>query len=144
MQAANDPNLMGYVPVGNKVITGITKIMKLVGSTNLLVTVHANGVWVFNFTSTIQHDLKHAIAGKPESDALNYVKAQPGVLDATIFLTSGSILPACSTDQCPEITLVIKGVAVPTGTPTLTPGSPIPTTSPGPPSPTPQNGQGGS
>src|SRR5205807_2648909 len=49
MQAGNDPNLKDYVPVGNKVITGITKIMKLVGSTNLLVTVHANGVWVFDF-----------------------------------------------------------------------------------------------
>ena len=145
MQAVNDRNFAGYVPVGDQVITGITKISKLDGNNSLLVQVHANGVWVYDFTDKIQHDLKHAIAGKPESDALTYVKHQPGVLDATIVLSSGSLLPMCSTDQCPEITIKVNAVAGPTGSPTLTPSSPTPTTNPGAtPSPTPQNGQGGS
>ncbi len=149
MQAASDKNLMGYVPVG--IITGITNIVKVKGSTTTLrVTVHAAGVWEYDFTTMIQQELKLAIAGKPESDALNYVKAQPGVLNATIVLSSGSILPMCTTDpanptdKCKEITIIINPVAGPTGTPTLTPSSPTTTTSPGPPSPTPQNGQGGS
>ncbi len=85
MQAASDANLMGYVPVG--ITAGITNIVKVKGSTTTLqVEVHANGVWEYDFTPTIQQELKLAIAGKLESDALNYVKAQPGVLNATIVL----------------------------------------------------------
>jgi hypothetical protein len=137
-KAASSPGA-GYAPVDNKILTAVTQVSVIDATKHTLqVQVFADGVWAYQFTPSLKQQLAGAIANKSKSDALTYLKAQPGILDATISISSGDTLPGAN-----DITIIVKAVAGPSGTPTSVPSSPIPTTAPGV-TPTPQNGQGGS
>jgi hypothetical protein len=136
-KAATNPG-PGYAPVDNKIVTGVTQATVIDNKHTVSLIVHAEGVWVFQFSNAYKQQLANAIANKSKSDAMNFLLAQQGVSAVSISISSGNTLPSAD-----EITIVIKAVAGPSGTPTLVPGSPTPTITPGI-TPTPQNGQGGS
>jgi hypothetical protein len=129
----------GYAPADNKILTTVTQVTVINASKTVSVVVHAEGIWVFQITPALENQLKNAIANKSKSDATAYLLATPGIKAVQITISNnGNTLPAAN-----NITIIVKVIHAPTGTPT--PVSPTPTTGvTPPPSPTPQTGQGGS
>ncbi len=77
------------------------------GTENLVVS--ASGTWAYQFSATDQQNLAALIAGKTTQDAKQILRAQPGVADAAIQITSGSgqTLPT----KAQEIKIEIKTVS---------------------------------
>jgi hypothetical protein len=136
-EAATNPG-PGYAPVNNDIITGLIGTANVPGTQNTSLQIHAEGVWVYQFSDQLKQRLANAIANKSKSDALAFLQATTGVRAVSISISSGDTLPAAN-----DITIIIKSVPGPSGSPTLTPSSPTPITTPTT-IPTAQNGQGGS
>ncbi len=130
----------GYAPVNNDIVAGVTQATIIDTKHTVSLLVRAEGVWVFQFSDQLKQQLANAIANKSKSDAQSYLLATTGVSAVTISISNGNTMPAAS-----DITIVIKAIPGPSGSPTLTPGSPTPIIPVTPsPIPTAQNGQGGS
>ena len=124
-----------YALVGNVVTT--SKVQSTTGS-DVSLLVSAKGVWVYQFSSSVQQSFKNSIAGKSVADATTFLKSQTGVSDVSFNPNSGT-LPTNAND----ITFVIQAVQGLSGggsssgggsmTPTVTgPGAgSSPTTQPG-------------
>jgi hypothetical protein len=99
------------------IVTEVTKVMVIDSRGTLSILVKAEGVWVYQFSDTVQQDLKTQIQNKPEQDAINYLKAQPGVKDVMIEITNGgTTLPDTA-----NIKIEIVPISGTTGTPTAGP-----------------------
>lgn len=92
-----------YALVGSIVTT--LKVQK-VTSTGVSLLATAKGVWVYQFSSSAQQNLKSLIAGKNVTEAVTLLKSQPGISDASINPNSGTL----STNPN-DITIVIQPVA---------------------------------
>jgi hypothetical protein len=91
----------------------------------LTILVKAEGVWVYQFSDTVQQDFKTQIQNKSEQDAINYLKAQPGVKDVKIEISNGGT----TLSDAANITIEIVPIPGTTGTPTTgTPTTGTPTT----------------
>lgn len=135
--AAKDPG-PGYAPVNNDIVTGVIAATVIDSKHTVSLQVRAEGVWVYQFSDQLKQRLAEAIANKSKSDAQAFLQATQGVSAVSISISSGDTLPAAN-----DITIIIKAVPGPSGTPTLIPSSPTPITTPTA-IPTAQNGQGGS
>ena len=135
-EAKTDPGAH-YALVGS-VIAGVTQATPIDAHNTVSLLVHAEGVWVYQFSEAEKTLLKNAIANKKKSDAQTYLQLQPGVSSVSIAFT-GDVLPGAD-----QITIVIKSVPGASGSPTVTTGSP--TVVPGTPTaaPTSTNGLGSS
>jgi len=129
----------GYVLQG-KVATNVTHATVIDARHTVSLVVSAQGLWVYQFSSQLQQQLKDTIAQKSKSAALTYLKAVTGVSSVDITLSSGDTLPDAT-----HISIVIKTITGGNGTPTVTPGSPSPAITPtSTPLITPSTGLGGS
>ena len=149
-QASTDlgPN---YALTGN-IVAAVTKVTVIDSKGTLTILVKAEGVWVYQFSDTVQQDFKTQIQNKSEQDAINYLKAQPGVKDVKIEISNGGT----TLSDAANITIEIVPIPGTTGTPTTgtpTTGTPTPHGSPTivptgavtpPVTPTPTQGLGGS
>ena len=135
-EAKTDPGTH-YALVGS-VIAGVTQATPIDAHNTVSLLVHAEGVWVYQFSEAEKTLLKNAIANKKKSDAQTYLQLQPGVSSVSIAF-NGDVLPGAD-----QITIVIKSVPGASGSPTVTTGSP--TVVPGTPTaaPTSTNGLGSS
>ncbi len=102
-----------YSLVGN-VTTTLTQA-QLTDATQgtIVISVHASGLWLFQFNDTQKQNLAQLIAGKSKQDAQAQLLQQMGVAQADISLSSGNTLPANSN----QITIIVQGLPG-TATPT--------------------------
>ena len=101
-KAANDLG-SSYSLVGSIVTT--SKVQNTTAS-GVSLLMSAKGVWVYQFSSTVQQNLKNLIAGKNVNDAITLLKSQPGISDVSINPNSGTLPTSIS-----NITFVIQAVA---------------------------------
>ncbi|HCI79589.1 MAG TPA: hypothetical protein DHW02_07860 [Ktedonobacter sp.] len=92
-----------YALVGNIVTS--SQVQK-VTSSGVSLLVNAKGVWVYQFSSSVQQNLKNLIAGKNVTDAITLLKSQPGISDVSINPNTGTLPTNIS-----NITFVIQAVA---------------------------------
>jgi len=139
-EAAKSPGA-GYALAGN-VATSITSATVVDAKNTVSLGALAQGQWVYHFTDTALTGIKNKLAKEPESTAQSDLNKTPGVLSATISLSSGTTMPDAA-----DITIKVLPIAGLTGSPT--PGSGSPTTTPsgatptGSPAITPTTGLGG-
>ena len=134
---AKKPQYAGYALVGN-VVTGITSetVIDTKGTVSLVIL--AQGVWVYQFTDTILTGIKNKIAKESQSKAQADLNKTPGVMSATISISSGTTMPDAA-----DITIKVVQIPGLTGSPTPTPTTPPGGTTPTPPiTPTTGLGQG--
>jgi hypothetical protein len=132
-----------YALTGN-IVAAVTKVTVIDSKGTLAILVKAEGVWVYQFSATVLQDFKTQIQNKPEQDAINSLKAQPGVKDVKIEITNGSTTLPDAANIKIEIVPIPGATGSPTpGKPTPTSGSPTgsPTVAP---TPTSTTGLGGS
>jgi hypothetical protein len=117
-QASTDlgPN---YALTGN-IVARVTSVTSIDTKGTVAILVRVEGVWVYQFSDTVQQDFKNHIANKSEQDAINYLKGQPGVKDVKIEISSGTTLPDTT-----QITIELVPIPGAIGSPT--PGKPTPT-----------------
>jgi VCBS repeat-containing protein len=78
-----------YTPVG-PLLTSVTQATSDAHG-DILLTVNALGVWVYQFTNTQRTQLARLIAGKSSQDARQLLLKQPGVRDVMITLTGAGV-----------------------------------------------------
>lgn len=111
MQSAAQSLGPDYSLVGN-VTTTLTQA-QLADATTIVISVHASGLWLFQFNDTQKQNLAQLIAGKSKQDAQAQLLQQMGVAQADISLSNGHTLPTSSN----QITIVVQslpGTATPT------------------------------
>ena len=92
-----------YALVGNVVTS--SQVQKVTAS-GVSLLVNAKGVWVYQFSASIQQNLKNLIAGKNVTDAITLLKSQPGISDVSINPNTGTLPTNIS-----NITFIIQTVA---------------------------------
>jgi hypothetical protein len=135
-EAAKNPGA-SYALVGN-VVTSITSATVINKQGTVSLVILAQGIWVYQFTSTILNNIKNKIAKEPESTAQSDLNGTTGVKSATISISSGNTMPDAA-----NITINVVQIpglsGSPTPTPSTTPSGTTPTSAPGL---TPTNGLG--
>jgi hypothetical protein len=125
-EVAKNPKYTGYALVGN-VVTTITSqtVIDTKGTVSLVIA--AQGVWVYQFTPAILTDIKNKLAKQSQSTAQAVLNAYPGVMSATIVISSGTTMPDAA-----DITIKVVQIPGLTGSPTPTPTTPPTGTTPTP------------
>jgi hypothetical protein len=110
-----------YALTGN-VVAEVNRVAVIDTKGTVAIFVKAEGVWVYQFSNTVQQNFKNQIQNKSVSDAITYLKSQPGVSDVTINNPNGNTLPDAAHIKI-EIVAIAGTVGTPTpGTGTVTPG----------------------
>jgi hypothetical protein len=79
----------------------------------IMISVHASGLWLFQFNDTQKQHLAQLITGKSEQDAQAQLLQQMGVAQAGISLSNGNTLPTSSN----QIAIMVQSLpATPTPT----------------------------
>ena len=134
-QAVSNPGA-GYALVGN-VVTSITSATVINKQNTVSLVILAQGVWVYQFTDAIKTSLKNKLAKEPQSKAQADVNGTPGVMSATISISSGNTMPDAA-----DITITIVQIPGLSGSPTPTTTPPTGTTPTSTPAITPTPGLG--
>jgi serine/threonine protein kinase len=113
MQDATQSLGPDYSLVGN--VTSTLTQAQLADATQgtIMISVHASGLWLFQFNDTQKQHLAQLIAGKSEQDAQAQLLQQMGVAQAGISLSNGNTLPT-SSNQITIIVQSLPGTATPT------------------------------
>ncbi len=142
-EAVKNPGA-GYALVG-AVVTSITSATVIDVKNTVSLVILAQGEWVYQFTDAIQTGIKNKLAKESQSAAQADLLKTPGVLSATISISSGTTMPDASNITIKVVNIPgINGSPTPgSGSPTTTPGTPTSSTTPtGSPSITPTTGLG--
>jgi hypothetical protein len=109
-QASTNPG-PGYTLVGNiaALVTGAA--VSSVNQGTVMLTINAEGVWVYQFSSAQTQALAKAIAGKKKQDVQAFLLKQKGIAKVLINLTGGDgkTLPA-NADQIKIIVQSVQGI----------------------------------
>ena len=129
-EAATTPGT-AYKLVGNVVAT-VTSATVVDTKHTVSLVILAQGEWVYDFTMSILDGIKNKIAKESQSAALADLNKTPGVLSATIRISSGSTMPDAGNITIKLVMIPgVSGSPTPgTGSPTTTPGSPTSSTTP--------------
>jgi hypothetical protein len=117
-EAAKKPGA-GYALVGN-VVANITSATVIDTKGTVSLVIAAQGVWVYQFTDTILTSIKNKIAKESQSKAQSDLNTTPGVMSATISISSGTTMPTNPSD----ITINVVKIPGLSGSPTPTPTTP--------------------
>ncbi|MGH2480643.1 MAG: hypothetical protein ACRDHW_13395, partial [Ktedonobacteraceae bacterium] len=98
-----------YAPVGN-VAAQVTRVTPA-SHGDVVLTVSALGMWVYQFSTTQRMALTHLIAGKNSQDARTLLLHQPGVHNAKIALTGVGVTAVPG--DVTSITLNVEGIQGP-------------------------------
>jgi len=129
-QAMTDPGA-GYALVGN-LVTGVTQATVIDPKSTVSLLVKAEGIWVYQFSDALKHQLARLIAGKSKKDAQALLLKQTGVSQVNIAISAGgTTLPTDSG----QITILVQNVPGLSGTATPATGPSTPTTPGSTPSP---------
>jgi hypothetical protein len=135
-EAAKNPGA-GYALVGN-LLTGITSATVINKQNTVSLVILAQGVWVYQFTDAIKTNIKNKIAKEQESKAQADLNATPGVMSATISISSGTTMPDAADITINVVQIPgLSGSPTPITSPTTPPSGPTST-----PGLTPTNGLG--
>jgi serine/threonine protein kinase len=104
--AARSPGA-GYVLVGKVKTTSIQAHIVDANQGTVSVSIHAEGIWVFQFNNDQTAHLAHLLAGKSKSDAQALLQNQQGVKQFAIqFSGNGTLFP----NDPGQITIVVRSV----------------------------------
>ncbi len=114
----NNPQLTQYKLAGQIVSTPISATV-VSADNQVSIYVQAQGLWVYDITPTMQHNLIQSLAKLSKKDALSILSHQVGVKSAQITLSTGDTLPTNVAD-------IHLNVQTPPGIQTTTPGAGTP------------------
>jgi hypothetical protein len=112
-------DLSGYKLVG-PIVTNLVSATQVSEAGQVSVNMQAAGRWVYQFSNQVQQQIKQSLLKKSKTDALGILRQYAGLASANITISSGSIMPAVTSD------IAINIVAIPG----LTPGAPPATATP--------------
>ncbi|HYU71346.1 MAG TPA: VCBS domain-containing protein [Ktedonobacteraceae bacterium] len=97
----------GYVLVGKVKTTSIQAQIVDANQGTVSISIHAEGIWVFQFNNNQKAQLAHLLAGKSKSDAQALLQNQQGVKQFDIqFSGNGTLFP----NDPGQITIVVRSV----------------------------------
>lgn len=115
----------GYTLAGN-MVTSITTTTVIDTKNTVSLVIQAQGIWVYQFTSTILNNIKNKIAKEPESKAQTDVNRITGVKSFTISISSGIMMPDAA-DITINVVFIPGFSSSPTPTHSTTPVEATPT-----------------
>jgi len=134
--ARSDPTLTPQYKLDGQVVADvISATLVNVTPEKVVVEVQAQGLWVYQFTSQTQQNIKQSLVRLTKANALNRLRQDTGVSSAKISISSGDIMPSSAS----AITLTIVKLpgaqetstpTTPTSIPTSIPTSTAPTVTP--------------
>ncbi len=115
----NNPQLAQYKLDGQIVSTAVSATV-VSADNQVSIYMQAQGLWVYDVTLTMQHNLVQSLARLSKEDALSILTHNVGVRSAQITLSTGNTLPTNIAD-------IHLSVQIPSGVQTTTPAPVTPT-----------------